>query len=185
MAQPQFTPNPFSGSEKENIREFELLLRSILAVAALPAGQQTKFLQLHLRDAALQFFQTLPRATRRKLELSITALRDRICNSQLQKLHVLTLENKKFDWKTDTLENFLVTLQTKAAKAYRDQDPPGVAAIDPHAVDAAVERTGFYQDTARCAEVIRSAQETRSVQNRRQFIKIMPGWRPAKLLEQT
>ena len=76
MAQPQLTPNPLSGSEKENFREFELLLRSILAVAALPANQQANFLQLHLRDAALQFFQTLPLATRQSLELSITALRD-------------------------------------------------------------------------------------------------------------
>ena len=57
MAQPPLTLNPFSGSEKENFREFELLLRSILAVAALPANQQAKFLQLHLRDAALRFFK--------------------------------------------------------------------------------------------------------------------------------
>ena len=75
MAQPQLTLNPFSGSENENFREFELIHRSILAVAALPANQQANFLQLHLRDAALQFFQTLPLATRQNLELSITALR--------------------------------------------------------------------------------------------------------------
>ena len=43
MAQPQLTLNPFSGSEKENFLEFELLLRSILAVAALPAKQQSMF----------------------------------------------------------------------------------------------------------------------------------------------
>ena len=43
MAQPQLTLNPFSGSEKENFREFELLLRSILAVAALPANQPAIF----------------------------------------------------------------------------------------------------------------------------------------------
>ena len=97
MAQPQLTLNPFSGSEKENFREFELLLRSILAVAALPANQQANFSQLHLRDAALRFFQTLPVATRQNLELSITALRDRFCNPQLQELHVLKLENMKFD----------------------------------------------------------------------------------------
>ena len=91
MAQPQLTLNPFSGSEKETFREFELLLRSILAVAALPANQQANFLQLHLRDAALQFFQTLPMATRQNLEPSIKAFRDRFCNPQLQKLHVLKL----------------------------------------------------------------------------------------------
>ena len=181
MGQPQLTLNPFSGSEKENFREFELLLRSILAVAALPANQQANFLQLHLRDAALRFFQTLPVATRQNLEFSITTLRDRFCNPQL---HVLKLENMKFDSKTDTPENFLVTLQTKATKAYPDPDPPAVGPIDAHAADAVVERTRFDQETARRAEIIRSAQEARSVQIRRQFIKNMPRWLRAKLLEQ-
>ena len=184
MAQPQLTLNPFSGSEKESFREFELLLQSILAVAALRVNQQANFLQLHLRDAALRFFQTLPLATRQNLELSITALRDRFCNPRLQELHVLKLENMKFDSKTDTPENFLVTLQTKATKAYPDPDPPAVAPIDPHAADRAVEQTRFDQDTARRAEIIRSAQEARSVQIRRQFIKNMPEWLRAKLLEQ-
>ena len=77
----------------------------------------------------------------------------------------------------------MVTLQTKATKAYPDPDPPAVAPIDPHAADAAVEQTRFDQDTARCAEIIRSAQ-ARSVQIRRQFIKNMPGWLRAELLEQ-
>ena len=184
MAQPQLTLNPFSGSEKENFREFELLLRSILAVAALPANQQANFLQLHLRDAALRFFRTLPLATSQNLELSITALRDRFCNPQLQELHVLKLENMKFDSKTDTPENFLVTLQTEATKAHPDPDPPAVAPIDAHAADAVVERTRFDQETARRAEIARSAQEARSVQIRRQFIKNMPGWLRAKSLEQ-
>ena len=102
MAQPQVTLNPFSDSEKDNFREFELLLRNILVVAALPANQQANFLQLHLRDAAFRFFQTLPLATRQKLELPITALRDRFCNPQLQELRVLKLKNMKFDSKTDT-----------------------------------------------------------------------------------
>ena len=118
-----------------------------LAVAALPANQQANFLQLHLRDAALRFFQTLPMAIRQILEPSITALRDRFCNPQLQELHVLKLENMKFDSKTDTPENFLVTLQTKATKAYPDPDPPVVAPIGPHAADAAVEQTRFDQVT--------------------------------------
>ena len=87
----------------------------------------------------------------------------------------------KFDSKTDTPENFLVTLQTKA---YPDPDPPAIAPIDAHAADAVVERTRFDQDTARRAEIIRSAQEARSVQIRRQFIKNMPGWLRANLLEQ-
>ena len=90
----------------------------------------------------------------------------------------------KFDSKTDKPEKFLVTLQTKAAKAYPDPDPPAVAPIDPHAEDAAVEQTRFDQDTARRAEIRRSAQEARSVQIRRQFIKIMPDWLRSKLPEQ-
>ena len=138
---------------------------------------------MHLRDAALRFFQTLPLAARQNLELSITALRDRFCNPQLQELHVLKLENMKFDSKTDTPENFLVTLQTKATKACPDPDPPAVAPIDPHAADA-VEQTRFDQDTARRAEILLSSQEARSVQIRRQFIKNLPGWLRAKLLEQ-
>ena len=184
MAQPQLTLTPYSGTEKEHFREFEHLLRSILDVAAIPANQQANFLQLHLRDAALRYFQTLPLATRQNLELSIAALRNHFCNPQLQELHVLKLENLKFDSKTDNPENFLVTLQTKALKAYPDPNPPAVAPIDGAAPDAAVEQTRFDQDTARHAEIIRSAQEASSNQIRRQFIKNMPGWLHAKLLEQ-
>ena len=88
MAQPQLTLSPFSGSEKK-IREFELLLRSILAVAALQANHQPSFLRLHLRVAAIQFFQTLPLATLQILDISITALGDRFCNPLLQELHIL------------------------------------------------------------------------------------------------
>ena len=100
-------------------------------------------------------------ATRQKLELLISALRDRFCNPQLQELLVLKLENKNFDSKTDTPENFLVTLQTKARKAYPNPDPPAVSPFDPHAAETAVEQTWFDQDTARRAEIIRSAQEAR------------------------
>ena len=184
IAQTQFTLNLFSGSEKENFRKFELLLRSILAVAALPANQQANFLQLHHRDAASRFCRTLPPSTRQNLEPSKTVLWDRFCNPQLQALHVLKLEKLKFDSRTDTPENFLITLQTKETKAYPDPDPPAVAPLHPHAADAAVEQTRFDQDTARRAEIIRSAQEARSVQIRRQFIRNMPRWLRAKLLEQ-
>ena len=78
----------------------------------------------------------------------------------------------------------MVTLQTKATKAYPDPDPPAVAPIDAHAADAVVERTRCDQETVRRAEIICSAQEARSVQNRRQFIKNLPVWLRAKLLEQ-
>ena len=122
--------------------------------------------------------------TRQNLEISITVLRVRFCNPQLKELHVLKLGNLKFDLKTDTPENFLVTLQTKTRRADPDPDPPAVAPIDPHVADAAFEQTRFHQDTARRAEIIRSAQEARSVQIRRQFIKNVPGWLLTKLLEQ-
>ena len=143
----------------------------------IPINQQANFLQL-LRDDTLQFFQTLPLVTRQFLELSITTNRDRFCIPQLKELLVLELENFKFDWKTDTPENLLVKLQTKPIKADLDSDPPAVAPIDSHAEDAAVEQTQFDEDTVRRAEIIPLAQETRSLQIRRQFIKkyacIMP-----------
>ena len=177
-------PNPFFGSEKEKFREFELLFRNIFAVAALPANQRTNFLQLQLRDAALLFFHILPVATPQSLEISITVLRDRFCNPQLQDLHVLTFENLKFHSKTDTPENISVTLQTDATKAFSDSDPAAVAPIDPHAADAAVEETRFDQDTARCAEITRSAPEARSVQIRPQVTKNKRGRLRSRLLEQ-
>ena len=171
MAQAQIQLKPYSGLEKERFREIEHLLRSYLAVAGIANAQQANFLQLHLEDAALHFFQTLPDATRADLDLSLTALRDRFCNPHLQELHVLTLENFKFGSKTDTPENFLVTLQTKALKAYPDTTLVPVAPIDGAAAYAVVERMRFDQETARNAEQLRSAQEARSTQIRRQFIK--------------
>ena len=125
-----------------------------MAVAALPANQQANFSQLHLRDAALQFFQTLPLAIRQNVELSITALQDRFCNPQIPELHVLKLENKKSDSNADMPENFLGTLEIKVTEAYPDTDPQAVAPIDPHAADAVVERTRFDQETAHCSEIM-------------------------------
>ena len=170
--------------EKESLREFEHLLRSYLAVAGNANSQQANFLQLHLRDAALRFFQTLPDATRADLDLSLAALRDRFCNPQLQELHVLTLEILNFDSKTDSPETFLVTFQTKTLKAYPDPNLIPVAPIDGTAADAAAEQTRFDQETARNSEQLRSAQEARSTQIRRQLIKNMQGWLRSKLLEQ-
>ena len=78
-------------------------------------------------------------ATRQILEFSITALGGRFCNPQLQELHILKIEYMKFDSKTDTAENFLVTLQTKLMKAFPDPGTPAVAPIDAHVTDAARE----------------------------------------------
>ena len=123
---------------------------------------------MHLRDAALRYFQTLALATRQSLKLSIEALRNHFCNPQLL---VLKLENLKFDAKTDNPENFLVTLQTKAFKTYPDPNPPALAPINAAAPDAAVVQTRFDQDTARRAEIIRPAQEARTHQIRRTLYK--------------
>ena len=60
MAQTQPTLNPSSVPKQECFFEFEFMLRSVLAVAAFPTNQQAFFLQVHLHDAALKFFQTLP-----------------------------------------------------------------------------------------------------------------------------
>ena len=97
MAPPQFTLDPFPGSKKENVSECELPFQSILVVAALKGNQQANFSHLHLRDTVLQLFQTLSLATRQNLELSITALHDRCCNPQLQKIYLLKLGNLNFD----------------------------------------------------------------------------------------
>ena len=63
--------------------------------------------------------------------------------------------------KQTRLRIFLVTLQTKAMKACPDPAPTAVAPIDAHAVDVAAEQARFDQETARRAEIIRSAQEAR------------------------
>ena len=74
------------------------------------------------------------------------------------------------------LKFFLFNLQTKATKADPDPDLSAVAPIDAHAADAAAEHTRFHLDTAHQTKTLRSAQEARSVQIKRQFIKNMPGW---------
>ena len=167
-----------------NFRDFAKLLGSVSVVTTIPAKQQANFLQLHLRCAAFRFFQTLPLAARQSLDFSITSLQDHFCNPQFQELHVLALENPKFDSETDNPEKFFVTLQTQALKAYPDPNPPAVAPIDEHVADAAAEQTRIDQDNPRRAEIIRSAQEARAVQIRLQLTKNMPGWLRAKLLEQ-
>ena len=59
MAQAEFLPYPFFGSKRDVFREFELLLQTILAMAAFPANQQANFSNKHVRHAVLRFFQTL------------------------------------------------------------------------------------------------------------------------------
>ena len=56
MAEPQATLTPYSGLENESLREFELLHRSILAAAALPANQQAIFFTIACSRCCLILF---------------------------------------------------------------------------------------------------------------------------------
>ena len=123
-ANAQITVEPYSGAENQSFRQFEHLFRGFIGVAAIPNNQQSNIPQLHLQHAALRYFQTLPEATRNDLELSLTALSDHFANQDLQEVHVLKLEQLGFDSKTDSPENFLVNLQTKAQRAYPTPNLP-------------------------------------------------------------
>ena len=181
-ANAQITVEPYSGTEKESFRQFEQLFRGFIGVAAIPNAQQANFLQLHLRGDALRYFQTLPEATRQDVELSLTALRDHFCNTQLQEVHILRLEQKKFDPKIDTPENFLVTLQTAAQRAY---PPPNLPAVAPLANGAdAAEQARFARETAARQERINAEEEFKNEQVKRIFQKAMPGWLRSKMMEQ-
>ena len=122
-----------------------------------------------MQDAALRFFQTLPVATRANVDLCLEALRDHFCNVQLQEVHILKPEQQKFDLKTDTPENFLVTLQTKAVRAYPPPDLPAVvplnlAAMGGDAAREAAEQTRFDGETAARAARIQSAEDFKNEQ---------------------
>ena len=106
MAHPNITLKPFGGSEKENFKEFERLLRGVI-----PNAQQANFLAVHINNDALRFFDTsLDDPTRADFELSLTAPRNHFCNPNLHELHKIKLESVTFDPKKDSPENFLVVL---------------------------------------------------------------------------
>ena len=117
------------------------------------------------------------------MELSVIALHDRFCDPQPRELRVSNFENLKYDLSTDNPE-YLLNLQTKGLKTYPNPHPPPVIQVDAHSADSAIDQTRFDQDTARCAEIIHSAEEARSVEVRHQFMKNMPSWRRAELLKQ-
>ena len=102
MAHAQISVEPFGGSDNEDFAQFEQLFQGYVGVAGIANAQQANFLQLHLRDSALRFYQTLPALTRADVPLSLAALRDHFCNPQLQEVHVLKLEQSKFDIKRDS-----------------------------------------------------------------------------------
>ena len=107
----------YGGSSTDNWTDFESLFRSIIETTGIPDGQRVGFLELHLKDSALHFFQTLDQNTRADLELTITALKNRFCNPNSRKIHHINLKNMKFNHKTESPEEFLVKLQNLALKA--------------------------------------------------------------------
>ena len=116
--QPHITLSPFSGKADENWPDFESLVKSLINVGTIPNANRPQFLQLHLLDQALQFFRTLPQATRDDFDAAITALRNHYCNPNLRELHILQLHNLEFDQEHGSPEDFLEQVQIKATQAY-------------------------------------------------------------------
>ena len=182
MAQANVIIIPSTGKTQEDFNQFEELLRGTIGVTGIAGPQQANFLHLHLKDDALSFFQQLPVAVRTDLDQSLAALRTRFIKN-MQQIHVLKLENQKFDTKTDTPENFLVQLQALAKKVYPTPVIPTVAPIDVHAADAAAEAARFATKTATNVTTLAEAETFKNNQIHRVFIKAMPGWLRSKSME--
>ena len=186
MAHAQISVEPFGGSDNEDFAQFEQLFQGYVGVAGIANAQQANFLQFHLRDSALRFYQTLPALTRGDVPLSLAALRDHFCNPQSQEVHVLKLEQSKFDIKRDSPENFLVNLTKKAQRAYPTPDLPAVAPLDAALVGAAADADAarFHGETAQRQERLDAENDHRNNQIKRLFIKGMPNWLRSKMMEQ-
>ena len=120
------------------------------------------------------------------MENSLTALRDHFCNPQLQEVHVLKLEQLRYDSKTDSPENFLVNLTNKAQRAYPTPDLPAVDPIDValNGAPLVADTARFHRETAQRQERIDAVNDNRNEQIRRLFIKGMPNWLRSKFMEQ-
>ena len=186
MAHAQVSVEPFGGSDTEDLAQIEQLFQGYVGVAGIANNQQANFLQLHLRDDALRFYQTLPPLTKGDVPLSLAALRDHFCNPQLQEVHVLKLEQSKFDIKKDSPENYLVNLTKKAQRAYPTPDLSAVAPIDGTLAGAAAvaDTARFHRETAQRQERLDAENDNRNNQIKRLFIKGMPNWLRSKMMEQ-
>ena len=162
MAHAQISVEPFGGSEKEDFGQFEQLFRGYIGVAAIDPPQQANFLQLHLRDDALRFYQTLPAAIRANVPNSLTALHDNFCNPHLQEVHVLKLEQLKFDPSKDSPENYLVNLTKKVQRAYPTPDLPAVEPIDAGAADEVLEAARSNRETGQRPERLDAVNDNRN-----------------------
>ena len=105
-------------SERRKLNAVRKSVRKLYRCARVASNQRPNFLQLHLRDAALKFFPTLPAVTRSGFALSLTAPRNQLSFNDLREVHALRLENEKFHRKSTTIESFPVNLQTNAQRAY-------------------------------------------------------------------
>ena len=89
------------GSSINNWTHFESLFRSIVEVTGVADAPGVGFLQLHLKDSALQFFHISDLNTRADLELTITALKNHFCDPNLKEVHHIPSENIKLNQKTE------------------------------------------------------------------------------------
>lgn len=180
MAQSTVSVNKFSGLETENWRDFESLIRSAAEVIAINNDQKANFLKLHLKDSALQFYLTLEDNIKTDFEESLKALKNHYCNPHLREIHIISLENLRFDPKKTTPEAFLVKVQTLAKQAYPD---PILEPVRPaEAGDGEADRV--TRETAANEEKKRFADRERERQVIRIFKKSMPNWIRFKLLDQ-
>ena len=180
--QPHITLNPFRGKADENWPDYESLLRSLINVGNIAAANQPQFLQLHLLDQALQFFRTLPQATRNNFELSITALRNDYCNPNLKERHKLQLQNLKFDHKTGNPEDFLVQVQIKATQAYPDPVFAPIPPANPPGDQGEIDRVAAAQ--AANQVILNNAVNERNRRIKEIFTNAMPNFIKRKLLDQ-
>ena len=102
----------FGGSSTENWTDFESLFRSLVDVANINADKKVGYLKLQLQHAVLQFKHTPDDETGNDLQLTLTALKDHFCYSNLKQIHHIKLENLKFKNKTGSPGEFAAKLQT-------------------------------------------------------------------------
>ena len=181
-AQPHVTLNPFRGKSDEKWPDFETLLRALINVGNIAAGNQPQFLQLHLLDQALQFFTTLPQATRDNFGLSITALRNHYCNPNLRELHKLQLQNVKLDHNTGNPEDFLVQVQIEPTQAYPDPVFAPIPRANPPGDQG--EKDSVAAAQAANQVLLNNAVNERNRRIKEIFTNAMPNFIKRKLLDQ-
>ena len=138
-------------------------------------------MKLQLKNSALQFFHNLDNATDRDLELTLTALKNHFCNSNLREIHHINLENLRFNQKTESPEKFLVKLQNIALKAYPTPVDLPVAPVDNNVAN---DQDRFDGETRKNTNRRNFAQKERERHIIRFFKKAMPNSIRLKLLEE-